>query len=169
MALFNRKPKSDSVGMPPELQDYYQAENREKSWMAWLLGFVTLVVTILLALALFFGGRWVYRQIRGNDSPTLETTQTQEEASQANEDTDNTAEDEEDTEQQGSTDSTATQDSGSTPTSSETGTSSTSTPSSSVASSATNDLPNTGPADTLAIFVAVSALAYIGHRHLAKN
>jgi cytoskeletal protein RodZ len=171
MALFNRKPKSDSVGMPPELQNYYQAENREKTWMAWVLGIATLVITILLALALFFGGRWVYRKVRGNETPQVTTTQTQEEAQEASEDTSSSDDEESSSETEENTVATG---SSSTPTS----TPSTQTPPAqstptptptTTAQTGTNGLPSTGPADTLAIFVAVTVLAYVAHRQLAKN
>jgi hypothetical protein len=68
MALFRRK-KSESVQLPPEVQEYYQSERRERMGMTWLLAALTFVVTIVLAIGLFFGGRWAYRQVfdRGND------------------------------------------------------------------------------------------------------
>ena len=76
MALFSRKKKVETVDMPPELQNYYQAEYREKTWKAWVLGLATLIITILLALALFFGARWIYRELTDKDeAPTTTTTQ----------------------------------------------------------------------------------------------
>ncbi len=72
---FNRKKKDQSV-YPQEVQNYYQAENRERTGVAWVLAIGTLVGTILLAAALFFGGRWVYRTVFDNNSSD-ETSQTQ--------------------------------------------------------------------------------------------
>lgn len=68
---FNRN-RTDKNSVPKEVQDYYQAERRERVGIAWVLALVTLVVTVLLALGLFFGGRWAYRQIFDkNDSPSV--------------------------------------------------------------------------------------------------
>lgn len=57
--------------LPPEVQDYYQAEKRERVGVAGLLAVATLVVTVLVAMGAFFGGRWVYRTImEDDDKPT---------------------------------------------------------------------------------------------------
>ncbi len=48
--------------VPTEVQDYYESSRRERKGIAWLLGIAVLVVTILLAFLLFFGGRWLYRK-----------------------------------------------------------------------------------------------------------
>jgi len=170
MALFNRKKKTDSVGMPPELQDYYQAENRERTWMAWVLGLATLVVTILLALALFFGGRWVYRKVR--NEPAVTTTQTENKADQAtvstNSPTDTDSNNNDTATTPPSTPAPAPSPS-STPAPT-TGTSSTSTSTPGNAGKVTSTaLPDTGPSDTLAIFAAVTVLAYAAHRRLVNR
>jgi cytoskeletal protein RodZ len=62
MAIFGRKQASvDSV--PEEVREYYQTEKRERAGVAWLLALGTLVVTLLLAAGLYFGGRWAYRSL----------------------------------------------------------------------------------------------------------
>lgn len=158
MALFNRKPKTDAVDMPPELQNYYQAEKREKTWMAWVLGLVTLIVTVLLALALFFGGRWVYRKVRNDEPAKVTTTQTE------NTDKNGSENDKPDSEDSKDSQETAQP---ATPTAPATNqTPGTTTPPVATTTPVTGDagLPNTGPADTLAIFLAVSVLGYILHR-----
>lgn len=66
MALFNRRKQTNDV-LPEEVRDYYQAEKRQRTGVAWVLALVTLLVTFLFAAALFFGGRWVYRAIFDND------------------------------------------------------------------------------------------------------
>ena len=73
MKLFTRKPKLDSQ-LPPEIQAYAQAERRERVGMAWLVGIISLVVTVLVLALLFFGGRWLYRKIAGTESSTPTTT-----------------------------------------------------------------------------------------------
>ena len=61
MQLFKRK-KSQTT-LPPEVQAFATAERRERMGMAWLVGIVSLVVTILVVTGLFYGGRWVYRSL----------------------------------------------------------------------------------------------------------
>lgn len=71
---FRRKPEeSDTV--PAEIQEYYDAERRERRGLAWLLAAGTLLVTIGIVVGLFYGGRWAYRQVRGTD--TSQQTQTE--------------------------------------------------------------------------------------------
>lgn len=65
MALFKRN-KKESV-MPEEVQNFYAAERRQRKGTAWLLALATLIITFLIASALFFGGRWVFRTIFSND------------------------------------------------------------------------------------------------------
>lgn len=76
MALFDRfkRNKNQDSVMPAEVQDYYKAERRDKTGMAWMLAIATLLATILIAAGLFFGGRFVYRAIFDNND---ESTQTQ--------------------------------------------------------------------------------------------
>lgn len=85
MALFGRK-KQDSV-LPDEVSQYYQSQRRERIGVAIILGIVALIVTLLIAVALFFGGRWVYREFIANDNtaPSLEpaTEQTDKSAEQS--------------------------------------------------------------------------------------
>jgi cytoskeletal protein RodZ len=52
----------DQTGMPAEVHQYIQAERREKVGVAWLLAGVTLVVTLVVAVGLFYGGRYGYRK-----------------------------------------------------------------------------------------------------------
>jgi hypothetical protein len=76
---FDRRKKAQREDVPPEVQDYYQAEKRERTSVAWLLGFITLVITILLALIIFFGGRWAWRALTGNDRTDDDTSQVEQE------------------------------------------------------------------------------------------
>jgi hypothetical protein len=65
---FNRN-KQQPSDLPQEVQDYYQAEKREKVGIAGLLALGTLLGTIVVVLGLFFGGRWVYRTAFKDDKP----------------------------------------------------------------------------------------------------
>ncbi|CAN5650200.1 hypothetical protein BH23PAT2_BH23PAT2_01270 [soil metagenome] len=70
MQLFKRK-KQDEV-LPDEVRDYYKAEQRDRMGMAWLLAAGVFLATIAIVIALFFGGRWVYRTVfdSGNNDGT---------------------------------------------------------------------------------------------------
>jgi len=73
MKLFNRNKGGENI--PEEVKGYYQAERRERLWLAWLLAFTTLVVTVLIVIGLSFGGRWAYRKITHKDKK-IDTTKT---------------------------------------------------------------------------------------------
>jgi hypothetical protein len=73
MALFNRDKKKKDV-LPQEVREYYQAERRDRTGMAWLLAIATLIVTFLIAAGLFFGGRWLYRTVFDNNDNAGNTT-----------------------------------------------------------------------------------------------
>lgn len=65
---FKRRRQQDSL--PPEVQEYYQTEKRERSGLAWLLALGTLLATLAIAMGLFWGGRWLYRTLTDqNDKP----------------------------------------------------------------------------------------------------
>lgn len=71
---FKKKPAEGIAAVPEEIQDYYAAERRGRTGIAWLLALATLLTTLALAAALFFGGRWVYRKV--HHSATSPITQT---------------------------------------------------------------------------------------------
>lgn len=79
MALFNRKNTDNSV-LPEEVRDYYKSEQRTRTGRAWILAIITLLVTFLIAAALFFGGRWIYRTVFDNDNDKNTTSQTEQDA-----------------------------------------------------------------------------------------
>lgn len=67
MAIWDRFRRKEKVILPEEVNQYYQSQRRERVGVAIVLGVVALVITLLIAAALFFGGRFVYRKITGND------------------------------------------------------------------------------------------------------
>lgn len=69
MALFNRSKKNQKSVLPDEVSQYYQSQRRERTGVALMLGIVALVVTLLIGSALFFGGRFVYRQFANDNKP----------------------------------------------------------------------------------------------------
>lgn len=80
MALFGRR-KANSTQIP-ELQDYYATQKNENTALAWLLAFGSLLVTIAIFIGLFLGGRWVYRQFTKDDKKPTATVQVTESANQ---------------------------------------------------------------------------------------
>ena len=75
MAFWNRDKAKGKV-VPPELQQYYDAERRERSGLAWLLALVSVACVALLVIGAFFGGRWLYRTVSNKDKDnTVVTTQ----------------------------------------------------------------------------------------------
>lgn len=72
---FNRKQQSEQL--PEEVQEYYDSSRKQQTGMAWLLALGTLIVTVVLALLIFFGGRWVYNQFFGDDETEAPTTSDQ--------------------------------------------------------------------------------------------
>lgn len=157
MALFNRRKDAQvEVQVPAEIQDYYQAERRERTGIAWLLALGTLVVTLLLAVGLFFGGRWIYRkathknptQTASNSKVDQTTNDTSSQSSSSSSD------------QSSSTPATTPATSNTAPA---TSSSSAATTPASTSANSSNALPNTGPGDVLAIFAVVSISGATAH------
>ncbi len=173
---FKRKSKEPTV--PTEVQDYYQSERRERIGIAWLLALATLVTTVVLAVGLFFGGRWVYRKVaqksnkpttvatQNNQSkhgstaqnqPTSQSKPTQSNSGQAQSaaPTNNSADQNPEPNPQ---DITVSDNGSSDNLAAGTGSNTATTQTARGA-----PLPNTGPGDTLKIFVVVTTMATLGH------
>lgn len=167
---FNRRKRETDV--PLEVQEYYQSERRERVGVAWLLAILSLIATVLLVLGLYFGGRWVWNKITDDDDTQTttqtdtseETTGTQPEEPAGPSQTDEPSDSEPDT-----------------PVSDD-GTGSDSLPADGngtddadqTAGSAQEDLANTGPRETVAVFIGVTVLGALGHnlymrRRLARR
>jgi cytoskeletal protein RodZ len=71
MALFRRK-KNQEV-MPDEVRDYYEAEQRDRMGMTWLLAIGAFLLTAALVVGLFFAGRWVYQRFFDDSADTTGT------------------------------------------------------------------------------------------------
>ena len=75
MALFRRKQQQSSI-LPDEVNQYYQSQRRERTGVVFMLGILALVATLLVGLGVFFGGRYIYNKVRGNDTQPNTTVQT---------------------------------------------------------------------------------------------
>jgi len=190
VALFRRR--NNQTNVPSEIQEYYQTERRERAGVAWLLAIGTLVITILLTAGIFFAGRWAWRQIAGDDEPTNQTAQNenqdqpaeQQPADQPAENNDNNnqpADNNQESEQQPAENNNDQQETSSTNTdqqpaaeNNEDETAGTTGGSgggdtaaeedSTEVAGANTTVPETGPGDTVAIFFAVSVFGYFIHR-----
>ncbi len=56
--------------VPKEVQQYYASERRERVGLAWLIAFVSLIITTAVILGLFVGGRWVYHKVHTKSTTT---------------------------------------------------------------------------------------------------
>lgn len=72
MKLFRRN--KQTVDMPPEVAEYYQAERRDRRGVTILLTFLALCVTVAVIVGLFLAGRWVYRTIQGDSQDNTSQT-----------------------------------------------------------------------------------------------
>lgn len=78
-APWNRnRTRPSAVNIPSEVEEYYQSSHKERRGIAWLLGLATLVLTLIIAAAIFFGVRFVFNKFFGNKTP--ESSQTTESA-----------------------------------------------------------------------------------------
>lgn len=87
MKLFKRRQKSISPSaVPAEIQAYSQAEHREKMGIAVLVGFISIILTLVVLFGLFLGGRWMYRKIAGTGEKQNTTTVVEKKDSTSKED-----------------------------------------------------------------------------------
>lgn len=61
-----RSSRQKSV-LPGEVKQYYQSETRQRRGVAIVLAVAALLVTIAVAAGLFFGGRFIYNKLTGDD------------------------------------------------------------------------------------------------------
>ena len=160
---FKRKqPPLDQVpAMPPELNQYYLAEKRIRNGMTWLLGIATLVVTIALAFLLFFTARFVYGMVKNHFGKTTATTTTTQKGS-------STVKNQ--TPPQTVAGSTTPSSSPATNTTTGTSTTTTTTPTEPGGhiSSTTTNIPNTGPGQTVTVFLVATTAGTMAY-HLATR
>ena len=159
MAIWPFNREKTTTGVSSDTDDYYRTERRERVGLAWLLAFGSLIATLLIALALFYGIRFIYHKVHhtntGNTTATTESTASNQGSATSN--------------AQSSTGQTNASGSGTTSTPSTPGTSSSASTSgssahtSSSATSSGQNIANTGPGDTFAIFLAVSMIGALAH------
>lgn len=190
MALFNRNNKTN---VPAEIQEYYETGKRDRTGIAWLLAFGTLILTIVLAAGIFFAGRWAYRKIAGSDNKASQVAQNdapsqeeqkpetpgssideqsaqEKEKQQAEEDklqAEQEQQQKEEAERKAEEQQKAEAEKQKAVAESEAQKNSqteSNNAATSTQSETGSEIPNTGPGDTLAMFFGVSVLGYLLHR-----
>lgn len=171
---FKRRDRVDA-DVPSEIKEYYDAERRERRGIAWLLGIGTLLVTIALAVLLFFGGRWLFRTIFDNDNGE-QVAQNEPAPAPATQTPENNQGDEEiKPEQSPSPTPSPSPEPSPAPTPSPTPTPAPTPPPPSTSKTPKStknngkNIPHTGPRETIAVFVAVTVLATIGHSFYTRK
>lgn len=138
---FNRANKISGTSSSQKAQQQYDNEYHERVGLAWLIAFISLIVTVMVVVGLFFWGRWTYRKItKSGEQSSGQTAVTDQAATKT---------------------STSPSRNSNKPTTS-------SKPTVQKNSSApkhppTKNLTNTGPGSTITIFVAVSTVGTILH------
>lgn len=155
-----KRTKKVTTGVPEEVQEYYQSEKREKVGVAWLLALGTLIATLVIALGLFYGGRWVWRELFGSKAARPTTTQQTQKQGSTTTPSNNSSE-------------TPSSNTGQTAPSSASAPTPTTTPTTTSATTqqpaASGKLTNTGPGDTLAIFLGVTVVGTLAHQAYTRR
>lgn len=174
MAWFRRK---ETVGTLPELEQYYNAEKRERASLAWILALISVAGVVLVLIGLVFGGRWLYRRLTvdaNKPQPTaVQTEKSDAKTESPEEPASNPAGD-----NAGSSSDTSSVDNSNTATTPNTS----STPSQNSASSSTGNtgssnqtasqparLTNTGPASVVPVFFLATVAGTVLYRFKLKR
>ena len=161
---FKRRNKAQE-NVPQEVQEYYQAEKRERMGLAWALAFITLAVTVGVVLGLFFGGRALYRHVNNKTKTATTQSANTENQNQANQSTNST-----ESSQSSSANNSSSSNNQSSQSSSSNSTSSSSSstsqpsqPSSNTSSQAGKGaIVNTGPGETAAASFTIASVVGFG-------
>ena len=152
MALFRRK--DEVVEEVPELERYYAERQTSSAW-SWLMALVTMILTILIIIGLFFAGRWVYRELIADEKsaqPTVNAPVATSTESSTQATTGGT------TSLPAGEGTTGQPNGGTAPVTSSTN--ATAGSSASTTSASSNALPDSGPGTTIAITAVIAATAY---------
>jgi hypothetical protein len=69
MGLFDRFKKKDDSVLPSEVDDYYKSELKNRRSSSVFMAILALVITLVVAAGLFFGGQAIYRAVN-DDNPS---------------------------------------------------------------------------------------------------
>lgn len=168
MAFWNRKKSVENSELPEEVREYYASTKRSRFGAPWIAGLLTLLLTLAIAVALYFAGKFVWEQFFADDTPQpIETTETTPTGTET------------ETQPSPSESGTSSTDTNETPAtlpgdgnseeSSEQESESSSEAETSETTTQLQETPDTGPGDTVAIFVATTVIAGLGYEAFARK
>lgn len=167
MAFWNRKKPAETDQLPEEVREYYASTKRTRGLSAWLFGLLALILTLLIAVALYFAGKFVWEQFFSDEpesTTTTEQTAVNDQPEQPDQDTgSNNANNNEDNQTSPSEPQTLPGDNNDNP--------ETETDTNGVngANTALESTPETGPGDTVAIFIGTVLIATLGYEAFARK
>ena len=161
LKFWHRKKQISDPDLPQEVRDYYASTTHTKRSSAWLLGILTMIVTLALAVVLYFAGQFVYNQFTETKTDTGDTSESQDNNETTGQDSN--SESEEVVTLPGNENNT--EDVTPEPDPSQTGTLSTSTDK----KIKPGKTPDTGPGDVVAIFVGTTIVASLAYETLARK
>lgn len=153
--------RQDVTSVPEEIREYYQTERRERTGIAWLLALGTLIVTVVVAMALFFAGRWIYRTVVDRDDNNGRTTEqaVQDDSTQKTESSDN----------QQTSGGTGSNTPATNPPAANTPSSATTPATTPANNNSGTPLPNTGPGDLVGLFALVVIATASTHYAISRR
>lgn len=156
--------------VPEEVKEYYESSSRERVGIAWLLGLGTLLVTVILALGLFFGGRWAYRKVTKPDQKPTPVAQTNKPQDDQNKNKNNSGSSSSNNSSNNSGQSNQGSSKPATPKPAPAPTPAPSTPSTpNPTPPASGQTPNTGPGNVVAIFVVSSVAGAVCYQIVLRK
>lgn len=170
--FFNRR----RAGKLPEVDEYYDGTQKESSLKTWLMAFLSVLLVSFVILSVFLTGRWAYREITNNkntDKSAGSSVATNENSSSKDlpsfdggpKEANNTEEDNaKDTKSKGDETKENRGDEELKPEDR-----SVDAPAYTDTPNTDQSIPNTGPEHTLAVFIAISTLAGLGHSRYLRQ
>lgn len=166
MAFWNRKKSVENSELPEEVREYYASTKRSRFGAPWLLGLATLLLTLAIAVALYFAGKFVWEQFFTDEAETPTTTEqttVSEQSEQPSQSENNTSDNDNQTQTTSDQPQTLPADNNDNPEDE------VSPSPSREASSQLTSTPETGPGDTVAIFVGTTLVAGLAYEILARK
>lgn len=170
--FWQRNKQTDNSELPEEVREYYESTRRSRTGTAFLLGLATLAVTLALAAVLYFAGRFVWEQFSNDESEApVVTEQTEESQTENGAQNGQSEQPEEETPTQlpGDGEENANQSQETNGTSNAGGNQESSTSGDAQKGSGVSQTPDTGPGDTLAIFIGSTIIGTLAYEVIARK
>ncbi len=164
--FWQRNKSVENSELPEEVREYYASTRKSRTSSAWLLGFATLLLTLALAVALYFAGKFIYEQFFVDDN--AETTAVTEPTPEQPQTSETQTTDQENNNENPEVDN-------STPTTIPGGSvesddgESTSGEDANSASSNLTETPDTGPGNLVAVFIGTTLISAAGYELVTRK